>query len=236
VIQPNVSLEAFISDSLPSLLADDALSQQSPCLITIPCICHTLMVVVTMFMQEDIDIVTYGEDNQWLCNTRFCIGKKLTSHRQKMIVASKEGLEHLFRLKEDTPVDVCKEMVDTTRYVCCLKRRKDGNIVGDCESCYKQLGYLCPGATYLRNKFGLLDHSLKARRKEPANARNGVCRAANRGSGRYSYISGLQEKGKKSRSTPRMCNSNEDFLETLNQSQLVMTIKYLGLLSRKELM
>jgi hypothetical protein len=131
-----------------------------------------------------------------------------------MIDLSEDGVEKYFQEGSCNDADVAKNMVDTTQFVCCLRRGDDGNIVGDCKNCYKQLGYHCVGASYLRNKFGLLDLSLETRRKSPRNAHNGVrSLAAAKGTGKHVYKSGLTKSGSKPRGTPLMSTCPNDYLK-----------------------
>jgi hypothetical protein len=44
---------------------------------------------------------------------------------------------------------------------CKIVKNEEGNLIGDCECCMKNLGYGCPGLLAVRNHLGLLKKSLE---------------------------------------------------------------------------
>lgn len=234
VVQKNASLEATITESIPSLLEDDALKKQDPCTVVTPDVCSGLMVTVTTFLEKGVDIIQLG-DSSWICNARYNIGVPLCENRRRLIAAAEDGLEHLFREEGMNDATVCKAMVDTTRCVCFVTKHDDGLIIGDCENCIKRLGHNCPGACFIRNQEDRLKIQLHTRRKTHANARNTLGKALSKGTRMNSYTGGPQKTEKKSRSAPPMLEGNEDYLRTLSRPQLVAAIKYLCLATAAEL-
>ena len=124
---------------------------------------------------------------------------------------------------------VAKKMVSVTRDTCYLRRRYDGDIIGDCEDCHKRLGYNCPAAAYLRSKFGLFHVTLEDRRMVPCNTRNRSYKAQARGHRFGMYLGGLLKDGRVARKTPKMLEDDEEYLATLSLEQKMAAIEYLGL-------
>ncbi|CAB9502614.1 hypothetical protein SEMRO_141_G065910.1 [Seminavis robusta] len=237
----NASLCSFLVHTATKLLKEDAFSRGDPCTIEIPRSCSVIAVGLCGFLQESVDLVELGTDEQgrpasWLANFRFKIGCPLDSRRLDLVRASLDGDIRPFIKKisdgyfDPPPAQLADDMILATSTVCHLQR-KGGNIVGDCEDCVKHLGYSCPGAIYLRSKHNLLDASLETLRKTSANARGAVSKASARGSTRKMYQSGLSSH--KRRCVPKMLETLEAYLESLSRPQMIRLIGYLHLFPYK---
>ncbi|CAB9521365.1 hypothetical protein SEMRO_1188_G250620.1 [Seminavis robusta] len=216
----NASLTHFLVHTARSLLREDSHCRGDPCTILIPRTCSTLMVAVTGFVREGVDIIEMGRDafgnpTGWLGNLHHRIGIPLDSARVRLITAAVDGDARPFqRTSPNATKDlVADAMVSVTSSVCHLQI-KDGSIVGDCDDCMKHLGYNCPCACYLRSKFGMLEKELEALRKTNSTSKGYAVKAECRGSTKRMYQSGLS-KGTKRRCLPKMLESFETYLSTL---------------------
>ncbi|CAB9523733.1 hypothetical protein SEMRO_1450_G273740.1 [Seminavis robusta] len=236
----NASLTHFLVHTAKSLLREDANTRGDPCTILVPTTCSPLMVSVTGFVREGIDIIEMGIDETgnatggWLGNLRHRIGIPLDADRVRMITAAIDGDErHFRRIYSGTTSDVIADaMVSATNTVCHLQW-KDGSIVGDCDDCVKHLGYNCPCACYLRSKFGLLEMHLEGLRKTNSTAHGTVVRAPSRGSTKRMYKSGLSSSNaNKRRCLPQMLDTFESYLATLHSAHLANLVRYLCLIPR----
>ncbi|CAB9508171.1 hypothetical protein SEMRO_336_G120320.1 [Seminavis robusta] len=237
----NASLPAFLIYTAPRLLRDDAIERSDPCTIEFPKTCSHLMVTITAFLREGMDIIelgchSTGKPSGWIGNLRHKIGTPLDRRRIRLIQAAMDGDVRPFQKVHPRGVQVSNEeladsMVSATRSVCHLQW-KDGTIVGDCEDCFKHLGYNCPCATYLRSKYDLLLSTLQVQRKTSANSRGTAAKVAARGDTARMYQSGPSRKGGKRRCLPAMLDLVEDYIGTLNHQQLGSAIQYLYLCPR----
>ncbi|CAB9511381.1 unknown protein [Seminavis robusta] len=235
----NASLASFLVHTAPKLLLEDANSRSDPCTIAIPSTGSIFAVAVTGFLREAVDVVELGKDeygraSSWLCNLGRKIGVPLNDRRIRLVQAS--SLDGDKRPFEDEirstggyvlPDTVANLMMTTTKTVCHLQW-KEGNIVGDCENCVKHLGYNCPGAIYLRSKHNLLTCRLELLRKTNANARGDLSKASARGNTKKLYESGLSASTKR-RCLPKMLETFDAYLCTLNHQQLSKLVLYLRL-------
>ncbi|CAB9523631.1 hypothetical protein SEMRO_1439_G272760.1 [Seminavis robusta] len=173
----NASLTHFLVHTARSLLKDDSHSRSDSATIEFPVTCSRLMVSITGFMREGIDIIEMGgvdgsgRATGWLGNIRHKIGIPLDQHRVRLINAALDGDSRPFLkmhkgASQDTIADA---MVSGT-----------------------------------------------------------VVKSQARGSTVHMYQSGLAV-GNKRRCLPKMLESFESFLCTLQYQQLVNVVTYLRL-------
>ncbi|CAB9529996.1 hypothetical protein SEMRO_2700_G335050.1 [Seminavis robusta] len=240
----NASLASFLVHTAPRLLQEDANSRNDACTIEIPRTPSKFAVGITGFLRDGIDVVELGRDefgnaSSWLVNAGHRIGIPIDQRRVRLVLAALDGDKQPFEQEllqqklHAGPEQIANKMVRATESVCHLQWRQ-GNIVGDCEDCYKHLGYSCPGAIYLRSKHGLLVSKLELLRKTSANARGDAAKASARGNTRQLYQSGLRTKSTKRRCLTKMLQTFDAYLGTLNHGQLARLVTYLRLFRVEE--
>lgn len=234
-VQLNVALPRLLVESLPNLLREDANLRFDPCKIQYPKNCSSQCLAVSGFMREGIDIVPLTAQNgaiiAYACNLRFMIGTPIIKERIDNMHHALMGRIDPFcgsEFDDNTPGAILKRYVGATEFLCCVTINEDGDIIGDCENCYKHLGWDCPAATYIRNKHGKLSCSLETQRKVPLNAKGKSYVMSRKGNTQLMYTGGLSQDGRRPRQCKPMSSDFKTYLSTLPHETLAAVIIQLG--------
>ena len=229
---PNGSIASFLVWNGPRLLEDDAMLRFDPCTIIVPRRCSSLMVAVSGFLRPMVDyrdIQFQGSTTAGgvLFNRGCMIGVPLTDKRIVDVFASYNGNAAPFTAtdKRETKWDVARRMIRETNFVCYVKRNQDGIWVGNCDDCFKYLGYDCEGCTIMRDQHNYFSTSLNNLRKTCSNGK-GEPNKKSSGNVNGKYWSGLTSKRKEQQ--PALTTFSA-YLQSLSKDQMSRLVQYLCL-------
>ena len=138
--------------------------------------------------------------DEW--NSLICVG--VVGFMQEGI----KGIDEPFfgkKFHDNAPGAGSKRMAEVTKTTCQITKDIDGHWIGDCENCFKRLGYSCPGANWVRSKHGQLQEKLSHRQMVPANSAGNPLKRGNRGNKSKLYRRGPSSR--KARASARSWSS-----------------------------
>lgn len=239
LVQLNVALPRLLVESLPDLLREDANLRCDPCSIQFPDECSLNCVALSGFFTDNVDLIPVTDNTGnvmgYLGNRGKMIGLPITREWYDSMLAAMRGDAGHFTGKlfnDNTPGAIAARIVHATKYLCYLTF-KNGNVVGDCDNCYKHLGWDCPAASLLRDRYGKFDPSITDLRKVPIREGGASYTMANKGNTQRMYTGGLSKDGRRPRQLKPMTSDFKTFLGTLKHETLVSIAIHLRVFPKK---